>query len=101
MVIATMIYKYIEYHGYVAMVIYLLHAFLLVQYGQDSFKSSFFFFFFFFLDLKQLFFYVCVFQSREGVGGWDPWFVTQRCSLRPPEAGGRTSAHQELEVRAL
>lgn len=36
MVIAGMIYKYIEYHGYVAMVMYLLHAFVHVQYGSDS-----------------------------------------------------------------
>lgn len=32
------------------------------------------------------------------MGRWDPRLVSQRCSLRSPAPGGRTSAHQELEV---
>lgn len=32
------------------------------------------------------------------MGRWDPRPVSERCSLRSPAPGGRTSAHQELEV---
>ena len=39
-----------------------------------------------------------VFQGGEGVGRRHPWSVPERCSLRPPEAGGGITAHQELEV---
>lgn len=37
-------------------------------------------------------------QSWEGVGWWDTWHLSERCTLRSHEAGGGTATHQELEV---
>lgn len=41
---------------------------------------------------------ICVCQSGERVGRWNPWSLPQCCPLRPPQVGRGTATHQKLEV---